>query len=196
MKLLQLFLERFINLTLALILVMFFSPIIIAVILFIWKEEGIKSNIIYKQKRIGLKGKSFYIYKIRSMCSNSNNKLTSLNDKRITRVGKFIRKHRIDEIPQLFNVIKGDMNIIGPRPEQPKLVNLFVESVPLYNKRHSIKPGITGLAQIRHCYCVSDLDHIIKLKYDLIYISKRNILLDIKILIETVKVVITGKGAR
>lgn len=115
------------------------------------------------------------------------------DDPRVTKIGKFIRKTRIDEIPQLFNILKGDMSLIGPRPERPELTYEFDKEIPGFIERLSIKPGLTGLAQVNGGYDISPKD---KLKWDMIYIKNRSILLDISIVLKTVGVVFTGEGAR
>ena len=115
-------------------------------------------------------------------------------DPRITRVGNFLRKSRLDEIPQLFNVFIGDMAFVGPRPERPEFVVGLEEEIPYYSKRHSLKPGVTGWAQVRYPYGASVEDSLNKLKYDLYYVKNFSIFLDLKIILETVKVVLFGKG--
>jgi lipopolysaccharide/colanic/teichoic acid biosynthesis glycosyltransferase len=117
-------------------------------------------------------------------------------DSRITKVGKIIRKLRIDEIPQLWNVLKGDLSLIGPRPERPEFVSTLEKEIPYYSVRHSVKPGITGWAQVNYRYGASKKDTFEKLQYDLYYIKNKSLLLDIVILIKTVKVVLLGSGAR
>ncbi|MEZ4485592.1 MAG: sugar transferase [Syntrophotaleaceae bacterium] len=116
------------------------------------------------------------------------------NDPRITRIGNFLRKSRLDEIPQLFNVLRGDMSFIGPRPERPEFVTLLSEKIPYYGKRHFIKPGATGWAQICYPYGASEEDALEKLRYDLYYIKNYSLLLDLLIIVETVKTVVYGRG--
>ncbi len=118
------------------------------------------------------------------------------DDPRITRVGKIIRKLRIDELPQIFNVLKGEMSFVGPRPERPYFVEHLCAEIPYYNARHSIKPGITGWAQVRYRYGASVKDAIEKLQYDLYYVKNHSLFLDIIIIIDTIEVVILGKGGR
>lgn len=150
--------------------------------------------VIYKQKRITKGGKIFTIYKFRSMFLNedtdANPMLTKINDKRITLIGRLMRKSKIDELPQLINVLKGDMSIVGPRPERPYYVNLYNETVPNYNLRHSIKSGITGLSHIYGDYYTSPNNRLV---YDLLYIYNFSILLDIKIILKTLVVIIKFK---
>jgi exopolysaccharide biosynthesis polyprenyl glycosylphosphotransferase len=152
--------------------------------------------VFYTQKRLGKGNKIFQLSKFRTMRQDAEKNTGAVwaqaNDPRITRVGKFMRKTRLDEIPQLFNVLKGDMSLIGPRPERPELMEKFTLTSPHFHRRLAIRPGLTGLAQIQGRY---DLDIDSKLRYDLAYIYNVNLLLDVKILLATVKVVFTGKGA-
>ena len=182
------------------------SPVFLIVAIAI-KIEDHKGSILFSQKRVGQYGKEFNMYKFRSMVSNAEElkaKLMAQNemsgpmfkmkhDPRITKVGKFIRKTRIDEIPQLFNILKGDMGLIGPRPERPNFTVQFNEEIPGFINRLAIKPGLTGWAQVNGGYEITPEE---KLKEDIYYIKNRSILLDFKILFKTVKVVLTGDGAR
>jgi lipopolysaccharide/colanic/teichoic acid biosynthesis glycosyltransferase len=118
------------------------------------------------------------------------------NDVRITRVGRFIRRTRIDELPQLINVLRSEMSIVGPRPERPEFVTMLSEKIPFYAIRHSVKPGITGWAQVRYSYVSSVDDTVKKLEYDIYYVKNHSLLLDLLILLETVRVVLLGEGAR
>ena len=155
-----------------------------------------KGPITYKQERLGKCGKSFYIYKLRSMRLDAEKygaQWAEKDDPRITKVGKFIRKTRIDEIPQLFNILKGDMGLIGPRPERPNFTVQFNEEIPGFINRLAIKPGLTGWAQVNGGYEVTPEEKLIE---DIYYIKNRSVLLDFKILLRTVKVVFTGDGAR
>ena len=161
----------------------------------------VSNDIFYKQERVGKDGKLFTIYKFRTMIKNDNygtNAVsTSIDDQRITKIGKFLRKHRLDEFPQFFNVLIGDMSIIGPRPEQ----KVFVEKLSLrlknYNTRLNVKPGITGLAQIKHGYTSGNIDEEEKkLKYDIKYINHITFYNDIKILFSSIFVVLFGVGSR
>ena len=156
--------------------------------------------IFFKQERMGQNGKVFHLYKFRSMKQDAevegNPVWARDGDPRITRVGKILRKLRIDEIPQMINVLKGDMSFVGPRPERPYFVEQLKKQIPFYNLRHSVKPGITGLAQIKYPYGSTVKDAIEKLQYDLYYIKHMSSALDFAILFDTVKVVLFGKGAR
>jgi sugar transferase (PEP-CTERM system associated) len=156
--------------------------------------------VFFRQERIGENESVFTLMKFRSMQvdaeTGSGPVWAQKNDPRVTRLGKFIRKTRIDEIPQLFNVLRGEMSFVGPRPERPNFVKKLNEEIPYYILRHSIKPGLTGWAQIRYPYGSSVKDAIEKLKYDLYYIKNISFLLDIAIIFSTVRVVISRRGAR
>lgn len=155
-----------------------------------------KGPIIYKQERVGKYGKLFNVYKLRSMRMDAEKygaQWAQVNDPRVLKVGKFIRKTRIDEIPQLFNILKGDMSIIGPRPERPIFTMEFNEEIDGFVNRLLVKPGLTGWAQVNGGYEMTPEE---KLEWDLDYIKKRNVFMDIKIIFRTVKVVLTGEGAR
>lgn len=167
--------------------------VLIACICVVFESKGFP---IYSQERVGANGKIFRIFKIRSMYKNSEKdgpKITEIHDRRVTKVGKVIRKTRIDEIPQLINILKGDMSIIGPRPEREIFTYQFEEQVPGFVMRLTIRPGLTGLAQVNGGYEMTPEE---KLKYDMEYIKNRSISLDIKILFKTVLVVLNGYGAR
>jgi len=158
-----------------------------------------RGPILYKQQRVGLNRSSFDLIKFRSMkidAEMNGAAWASEKDPRVTRVGKIIRKLRIDEIPQMWNVLKGDMSFIGPRPERPEFVETLETKVPYYALRHSVKPGITGWAQINHPYGASEEDALEKLQYDLFYIKNLSAFLDFYILLRTVRVVLFGEGAR
>jgi sugar transferase (PEP-CTERM system associated) len=173
-------------------------PIMILTAISIFIED--QGPIFYRQERVGKNGKTFMVLKFRSMGVNAEKSGTpqwaSNNDPRTTSVGKFIRKVRIDELPQIINVLKGEMSFVGPRPERPFFVDQLAVEVPFYNLRHSIKPGITGMAQVRYAYGASVEDSVQKLQYDLYYVKNNSLFLDVIILIETVQVVLFGKGAR
>lgn len=151
---------------------------------------------IFKQERVGLRGTIFTIYKLRSMNVNAEKNgavWAAKNDSRITKVGKFIRNTRIDELPQLINILKGDMTIIGPRPERPEFTLDFEKDIPGFIHRVSVKPGLTGWAQINGGYDISPRE---KLMLDMYYINNRNFMMDAKILLKTIKIAFTGEGAR
>ncbi|WP_279282124.1 sugar transferase [Enterococcus gallinarum] len=151
---------------------------------------------IYQQKRVGLKGKEFTLYKLRSMRNNAEingAQWADKNDKRITGIGKFIRKTRIDELPQLINVFKGEMSFIGPRPERKIFIDEFLKAIPDFNDRLLVKPGLTGWAQVNGGYEITPQE---KLELDMYYIENRSFLLDLKIIFKTIKIIFTGEGAR
>lgn len=156
--------------------------------------------IFYKQLRVGELEVEYFVYKFRTMGQNAEEESGAVwaqtQDPRVTRVGKFLRKTRLDEIPQLYNVLKGDMSFIGPRPERLVFVDRLKESIPFYSTRHFIKPGITGWAQVRYPYGASEEDALEKLRYDLYYIKNYSFFLDLKIIKETVTVVLSGFGGR
>jgi sugar transferase (PEP-CTERM system associated) len=173
-------------------------PVMLSTALCILIDSG--GPILYRQERVGKDGRLFTILKFRSMRSDAEldgtPKWASLDDPRVTKVGLWIRKLRIDELPQLFNVFKGDMSFVGPRPERAFFVDQLNLEVAYYSVRHSIKPGITGLAQVRYQYGASLDDAVRKLQYDLYYVKNNSLFLDLLILIETVQVVLLGKGSR
>jgi len=156
--------------------------------------------VLYRQKRVGRGGRVFTLYKLRSMGSDAEGDGTvqwaKANDDRTTRVGRIIRRCRIDELPQIFNVFKGEMSFVGPRPERPVFVDELVKQIPYYALRYSVKPGITGWAQVRYAYGASVDDAIEKLQHDLYYVKNHSLFMDIMILVATVEVVLWGKGAR
>ena len=169
-------------------------PLIIIFGILVKLEDG--GPIIYKQERLGKDGKIFNLYKIRSMRIDAEKfgvQWAQNNDPRVLKVGKFIRKTRIDEIPQLFNILKGDMSIVGPRPERPMFTMQFNEEIDGFVNRLSVKPGLTGLAQVNGGYEMTPKE---KLNWDLKYIQNKNIFLDINIIFKTISIILTGYGAR
>jgi len=155
--------------------------------------------IVYQQNRVGRGGRIFKIFKLRTMSADAEKGTGAVwakrNDPRVTRIGRFLRKSRIDEIPQLLNVLEGSMSIVGPRPERPEMVRDLKELICDYEKRLLVKPGITGLAQVVYKYDETIEDVKKKIKYDLLYIRKKCLLTDLSILVQTFGVVLTGKGA-
>jgi sugar transferase (PEP-CTERM system associated) len=172
-------------------------PIIIISTLLVKLDS--KGPAFYKQKRVGQNGRVFVLCKFRSMYQGAEQNgavWASSNDDRVTRFGRLLRKFRIDELPQLWNVLRGDMSVVGPRPERPEFVDKLAKEIPYYSLRHVIKPGITGWAQINYRYGASTHDAIEKLKYELFYIKNMSLLLDIYIMIRTIRVVLFREGAR
>lgn len=188
-------LRRLFDLVMSSLLLILFIPIFLPIALAIRLES--KGPIFFKQWRTGLYNQEFEIIKFRSMYENAEQhgaQWACKNDKRITRVGQFIRKTRIDELPQLFNVLKGEMSLIGPRPEREVFIKDLEQVVPFYRFRHLVKPGITGLAQVMYRYGASAEDARYKHRYDLYYIRHRSWYLDLKILLNTIRVAFTGEG--
>lgn len=189
-------LKRLMDIVLSFILIVISSPITILAALAIRLES--KGPVFYKQERSGLNGRTFKIYKFRSMVQNAEKNTGPVwsikDDPRITKVGKFIRRVRIDEIPQVINILKGDMSFVGPRPERPYFVEKLSQEIPLYKRRLKVRPGITGWAQVKHKYDESVEDVKVKLHFDLFYIENMSLRMDFKILFRTVFVVLFGKG--
>lgn len=189
----QFLIKRVLELITVLIITIITFPIALYTIYRIKKES--KGSLFFTQQRIGLNGKPFTCYKFRTMHENTYfNPYTQDNDKRIFKFGHIMRKMRIDELPQLWNVIKGDMHLIGPRAEWDILVKKYRTKIPNYEKRHSVRPGITGLAQVSYPYGRNLQDAKNKLKYDLYYIKNWSLLLDLKITYLTIIVIIGKKG--
>lgn len=174
------------------------APIYATVIIMIWIEDGLRAPILYRQKRIGLGGQPFELFKFRSMETDAEAdtgpQWSLENDARITHVGRLIRRFRIDELPQLFNIFRGDMSIVGPRPERPKFVDLLTAEEPMFSIRHTMRPGLTGWAQLNFPYGASVRDAREKLSYDLYYIKNAGLLLDLLIFLQTIEVVVWGKA--
>ncbi|HEY6131345.1 MAG TPA: TIGR03013 family XrtA/PEP-CTERM system glycosyltransferase [Halioglobus sp.] len=175
-------------------------PLMLVTILAIWLEDGFGAPIFFSQERVGLGGKAFRVLKFRSMSVDAEGdgkaRWATVNDSRITRIGTFIRRTRIDELPQIFNVLSGEMAFIGPRPERPEFVKQLAECIPYYNSRHAVKPGITGWAQLCYPYGASEEDARQKLQYDLYYVKNQSLFLDFMVTLSTVEIVLFGKGAR
>ncbi|MDO3379696.1 TIGR03013 family XrtA/PEP-CTERM system glycosyltransferase [Geoalkalibacter halelectricus] len=158
-----------------------------------------RGQVFFRQNRVGEGEKEFMLYKFRTMTQDAEKNgavWARENDPRVTRIGNFLRKTRLDEIPQLLNVLKGDMSFVGPRPERPEFVKMLEEKIPYYSKRHFVKPGVTGWAQVKYPYGASVEDALEKLRYDLYYIKNISVFMDILIVLETIKVVLFGRGAR
>jgi len=190
--------KRIFDLLCATFLIMLTSPVMLLTGAFILLESG--GPILYRQERVGLNGRLFNVIKFRSMRLDAEQdgkpRWAQAADDRVTRVGRFIRKLRIDELPQLFSVLSGDMSLVGPRPERPYFVDKLTQELPYYAVRQSVKPGVTGWAQVRYHYGASVEDAAEKLQYDLYYVKNHSLFLDLVVLFETVGVVLMGKGAR
>jgi sugar transferase (PEP-CTERM system associated) len=191
--------KRFFDIVCASFLIMLTAPIMLVAALLIWLESG-GGPVLYWQERVGLHGRLFKVVKFRSMFTDAEKdgkpRWAQAGDSRITRVGRVIRKLRIDELPQLFSVLIGHMSLVGPRPERPYFVEKLTQEIPYYAVRQSVKPGVTGWAQVRYQYGASIKDSAEKLQYDLYYVKNHSLFLDLVVLIETVGVVLTGKGAQ
>ncbi|GAA3923098.1 TIGR03013 family PEP-CTERM/XrtA system glycosyltransferase [Luteimonas lutimaris] len=190
--------KRFFDLVAASALLLVAWPFMLLVVACVWLESG--APVLYRQVRVGESGKRFELVKFRSMRIDAEKdgvaRWADANDDRTTRVGRFIRKTRLDELPQLFNVLRGDMSFVGPRPERPQFVDQFNREIRYYGIRHSVKPGLTGWAQLRYPYGASAADAEEKLKFDLFYVKNQGLVFDLMILLQTVEVVLFGRGAR
>ena len=190
--------KRAFDLVCAVLLLVASAPIMLVTALLIKLES--RGPVLYRQDRVGLNGASFDVAKFRSMRTDAEQdgqpRWATANDNRVTRVGRIIRRLRIDELPQLLNVFKGEMSLVGPRPERPFFVDQLTQQIPYFAVRHSVKPGVTGWAQVRYQYGATVEDAQEKLQYDLYYVKNHSLFLDLLILLETVGVVLTGKGAR
>jgi len=164
----------------------------------LWKvKKETPGPAVFRQERIGLEGRPFMMYKIRTMYADSEEKaplLSYRNDPRVTPFGRFLRKYRLDELPQFWNVLKGEMSIVGPRPERRVFINLIVKKAPHYTLLHHLKPGITSLGMVKYGYASNVPQMLERLKYDMEYYEKRSLLLDLTILFNTIRTVIKGEG--
>jgi sugar transferase (PEP-CTERM system associated) len=175
------------------------SPVMLLTALAIKLEDGWRAPVFYSQARVGFRGRHFGVVKFRSMRTDAEKNgavWAQKGDSRVTRVGSVIRRLRIDELPQVINVLRGDMSFVGPRPERPEFVDQLAEKIPYYHERHWVKPGITGWAQLCYPYGASDHDAVEKLQFDLYYVKNHSLLFDLMILIQTAEVVLLGKGVR
>ena len=197
---LKTFSKRTLDIVISLVMLTLALPLMLLTAVCICLESRCRGSVLYKQERAGLNNKTFKIYKFRSMQENAESDgvaiWASKSDSRVTKVGAFIRKTRIDELPQLINVLKGDMSFVGPRPERPTFVDDLSEKIPFYKLRQHIKPGITGWAQICFPYGASVQDAKEKLQYDLYYLKHHSVFLDLLILLQTIAVIVLVKGAR
>jgi sugar transferase (PEP-CTERM system associated) len=190
--------KRVSDLICSLVLLALTLPLMLVTMVLIKLESA--GPVFFRQERVGLNGKTFEVIKFRSMCSDAESdgkpRWATASDARVTRVGHWIRKVRIDELPQLWNVLKGEMSLVGPRPERPFFVETLTQDIPYYSVRHSVKPGVTGWAQVRFDYGATVEDAKLKLQYDLYYVKNHTLFLDLLIMFETISVVLTGRGAR
>lgn len=193
-----LFAWRLVSLFAGFILLAALLPVILIVALLIKMDSP--GPVFYTQERVGRNGRTFQIIKFRSMRQDaegeSGPRWATEHDPRITRLGRILRKSRLDEVPQLINVLKGDLNVVGPRPERPVFVEQLLKMIPYYSLRHSVRPGLTGWAQVEFSYCGTIEESKEKLQYDLFYIKNMSVKLDLLVLFKTVKIVLLGRGAR
>jgi sugar transferase (PEP-CTERM system associated) len=190
--------KRVFDIVSATVLCLISAPVMLIAAVCIKLESS--GPVLYRQERVGQNGRCFSIAKFRSMRTDAEKDgkpvWAAANDNRVTRVGQIIRRLRIDELPQLFNVLRGDMSLVGPRPERPFFVEQLTQEIPFYALRHSVKPGVTGWAQVRYAYGATIEESQEKLQFDLYYVKNHTLFLDLVVLLETVGVVLTGKGAR
>jgi sugar transferase (PEP-CTERM system associated) len=189
--------KRILSILLSVVLLILASPVILLAAIMIKLDS--KGPVFYKQKRVGRNGRVFKLVKFRSMRQDAEKETGAVwsgpNDRRVTRVGRFLRRTRIDELPQIYNVLRGDMDMVGPRPERPVFVDQLSKEIPYYPLRHVVKPGISGWAQVNYGYA-SKLEHTVeKLQYDLFYIKNLSMALDVMIILETIKTVLVRKGS-
>jgi sugar transferase (PEP-CTERM system associated) len=191
-------LKRVVDLVVSIAGLVVAMPLMIAVAIAIRLES--KGAVIYRQTRVGRKDKCFELLKFRSMCMDAEKangaQWASVNDPRVTRIGGFLRKYRLDELPQFWNVIRADMSFVGPRPERPCFVKELRERIPYYDERHSVRPGLTGWAQVEYSYGSSVEDAYQKLEYDLFYLKNMSLTFDLAILFKTIRIVASGHGGR
>lgn len=192
--------KRLIDVLVSATLFLVLWPIMLLVAIAIKLEDGPRAPVFYRQLRVGRSDEPFTVLKFRSMSENAESDGSAVwataEDDRITRVGKWLRICRIDELPQILNVLRGQMSFVGPRPERPEFVEGLKQRIPYYSERHTLQPGVTGWAQLKYGYGASEEDAIEKLQYDLYYVKNQSLMLDILIILQTVEVVLWGKGAR
>ena len=199
-KLVSTYFKRAFDITVSLVILLIASPFMLLVAIASLIESRGRDPILYSQIRVGKRGKPFMVFKFRSMRTDAESdgvaRWATKNDSRVTPLGKFIRKTRLDELPQLYNVLRGDMSLVGPRPERPEFVEQLSRDIPYYAERHWVKPGLTGWAQMLYPYAATEEDTKRKLEYDLYYVKNGGTMLDTIILLQTLEVVLLGKGAQ
>jgi len=191
----QQFIKRLMDIIISVFVLAIISPLLIYVLIRTWLSS--KGSILYSQERIGFNGKKFTIYKFRSMYMDAEKNgplLSSDNDPRITPWGKKMRKWRLDELPQLWNIIKGDMSLVGPRPERPFYTDLIIQKTPQYTNLLKVKPGLTSWGMVAFGYASTVEEMIERMQYDLMYIQNPSLLLDAKIMMRTLLIIISRKG--
>jgi exopolysaccharide biosynthesis polyprenyl glycosylphosphotransferase len=190
--------KRLVDIVFGLVAVLLAAPIMLLAGLAVWFETG--GPILYVQTRVGLKGRPFQLLKFRSMRTdaeaNGEAQWARRNDPRATRVGRFLRQYRLDELPQCWNVLRGEMSFVGPRPERPAFVEMLSAEIPYYEERHSVRPGMTGWAQVQYPYGATVQEAARKLEYDLFYLKNMSFAFDCAIIFKTVRIVLIGWGSR
>jgi exopolysaccharide biosynthesis polyprenyl glycosylphosphotransferase len=189
--------KRLVDVCLAFCALVLGAPLMALAAVLIKLQDG--GSLFYSQERVGKGGKIFRVHKLRTMVAHAEETTgpvwASPSDPRVTRVGRWLRKLRIDEIPQMWNVLRGEMSFVGPRPERPVFVEALQSKFPVYSLRHLVRPGITGWAQVRCPYAASEEDNLLKLEYDLYYLQNASILFDVRIILKTISTVATGQGS-
>ncbi|MBA6412679.1 TIGR03013 family PEP-CTERM/XrtA system glycosyltransferase [Parahaliea sp. F7430] len=192
--------KRLFDITTSLLLLMMTWPLMLLAVVAIWIEDGFGAPVLYRQQRVGMNGDLFDLLKLRSMSVDAEGdgkaRWAEKNDQRVTRVGSVIRRLRIDELPQILNILYGEMSLVGPRPERPEFVSELAEKIPYYNSRHLVKPGIAGWAQLHYPYGASEEDARKKLQYELYYVKNQSLFLDFMIILSTTEIVLFGEGVR
>ena len=196
-RLVTMLLKRCLDVLVAIVGIVALVPLVVLLSILIKLDSS--GPVFYRQMRVGLRGRPYMIWKFRSMrqdAEQSGARWATSEDPRVSRVGRWIRKWRLDELPQLINVMRGEMSLVGPRPERPVFVQELRNTIPYYDLRHTVRPGITGWAQTRFRYGASKEDSHVKLQYDLFYVKNLSLALDLRIVVHTVKVMLMGEGAR